>query len=366
MIRYSTYRCILLLCILLISQSLTACAAKPGMPVINQMSPSPASTIPAITTTIPQPTGNIGGIEGVTPPPTVNDKEDIITVTPRVDNDFETPVPTNPLILSEESLSARGCSISLGESVDSFTLKLGSPNRIDTTEYDFDYYIYNNNYKRLLFVAVKEKKIVGFYTDSTDFDYNGIKSGSNLQIVNQSLKSSFTLKEVLTKKTDKYTVNILMDKIGTQSVTGIYVMPTQVKQKEYSDTVIRNIELMVYDLTNSIRVRNKQALLTWSSSAALSSRNHSKDMAQNNFFSHINQIGRKPGDRMREAGIYYSTCGENIIAGYGTAILSTHGWFNSTNHREVMLQSKFRYLGVGFEYNEESSYKTFITQNFYR
>jgi hypothetical protein len=90
------------------------------------------------------------------------------------------------------------------------------------------------------------------------------------------------------------------------------------------------------------------------------------DMAKNDYFGHINLIGRNPEERLMQEGIYYSICNENIIAGYGTAILSVHGWFNSADHRRNILSSECRYTGAGFYHYSKSSYKTYITQIYYR
>jgi uncharacterized protein YkwD len=282
-----------------------------------------------------------------------------------------TPSPDKSFDRAEDALHVRGVTISFGESISSLLSKLGSPNRIDETEYAFNYYIYNNDYSRLLFVAVKDNKVVGFYTDSVDFTYLGISYGSGIDSVSNSLNQSFAMEEVLKKETGKYTINVLMDKIGTGKVTGLSILATNIlknkpKKANYTDTVRKNIELMVYDLTNSIRVRNKKPVLSWSSSAALAARKHSVDMAENHFFNHINPRGEKPGERLLAESVYYKTCGENIIAGYPTAILSTHAWYNSSGHRKVLLDPNFRYLGVGFAYLKDSRYHTYLTQDFYR
>lgn len=42
---------------------------------------------------------------------------------------------------------------------------------------------------------------------------------------------------------------------------------------------------------------------------------HSKDMIINDFFSHNNLHGESPFDRMKKAGITYSSAGENIAIG---------------------------------------------------
>lgn len=270
--------------------------------------------------------------------------------------------PENPIA----ELSVKGITISFGESKDSIIKKFGTPNRIVDTEYDFDYYVYNNNYKELLFIALQASKVVGYYTDSVDFIFKGITSGSDILSVNKALGKSFPLAEVLTQSTEQYTLKVLMDKLDTQKVTGVYLLSNTVKLDDYSDSAMRNTELLLFDLTNSVRARNGVAVLSWSSSAAIASRKHSVDMAAKHYFDHLDTLGSNPGDRMNEEGIFYLTSAENIIAGYGTAILSNHGWFNSKEHRNNMLNAKFRYLGVGFSYQADSPYKTYFTQDFYR
>ena len=387
--KYPLYKYALLLASLLMAGSLAACSPKSDRAVGNNniittypsdiMDPTSVTVNPggkptvipsdqALTLT-PKPTG-------ITVKPTVPilkpvgdpDKPDVPvqkpTGTPAKSE--ATPIPVSSSNVKVEAINVLGVTLSLGESMDSLVKKLGIPNRIVDTEYDFDYYVYNNDYKELLFVAIAGNKIVGYYTDSTDFTFHGISSGSSLSVVNTALKQSFSLAEILTLTTDQYTLKVLIDKLDTQKVTGVYVLAPTVKQDDYTDAVMKNIELLVFDLTNSIRARNGLSVLSWSSSAAMSARGHSVDMAVNNYFNHTDLTGRSPGDRMNAEGISYSTYGENIIAGYGTAILSCHGWFNSTGHRSNMLNKKFRYLGVGFSYQPDSSYGTYITQNFYR
>jgi uncharacterized protein YkwD len=356
--RFSARRCTLLLIIFLFCGSLYACSPQPDIPATNN------SDITYIPTEAPIITSAPGSKESS------STTDSVISGTASTTSNAIVPVdntaPVNPPVEAGEELNIRGVSISLGESIDSVLNKLGDPGRIVDTEYNFEYYIYNNDYSRLLFVAITDNKVVGFYTDSLDFNYKGISTGADLDTVNSALDKTFTLSEVLKHTKDGYTIKVLMDKLGTKAVTGIYVLSDSVEVDEYTDSVMRNIELMVYDLTNSVRVRNQSSVLSWSSSAALASRKHSVDMATNDFFDHINQKGEKPGSRIRAEGISYQTSGENIIAGYGSAILSNHGWFNSSGHRSNMLNTDFRYLGAGFTYDSDSTYKTYITQNFYR
>lgn len=277
-----------------------------------------------------------------------------------------TPTPTKVTENTETSLNVRGTVISLGDSEDSIIDKLGVPSRIDDTEYDFNYYIYDNDYSRLLFVAVRDGKVVGFYSDSLDFSYMGITSGSDISTVRKALNGNFPMSAVITADHETYTVDVLLDNLDTQKVTGINILDNSVKIDEYTEEAMKANELMVFDLTNSIRVRHQLPALSWSTSAAIAARKHSSNMANNKFFSHIDPERQNAGDRIRAEGVYYKTHAENIIGGYGTAILSTHAWFNSSAQRKNILSEKFRYLGVGFAYVSDSPYQSYFTQNFYR
>jgi uncharacterized protein YkwD len=285
--------------------------------------------------------------------------EDYITPTP-------TPVPTPDAGTSPDTLRVRDTVLRLGDSTEEVIHKLGFPGRISETEYDFTYYIYNNDYRKLLFVALRDNEVVGFYTDAEAFEYQGIRYGSELEEINAALGENFTLSQVVTKSLNDFKVSVLMDQIGTGKAVGIYVLSNYVKEDGFEEEIIPQIEQLVYDLTNSIRVRNGLEPLSWSSSAGQAARKHSINMASKDFFSHTDPSFRSPGDRLNAEGIYFQKCGENIIAGYGGAILSCHGWYNSEGHRKLLLNERFRYLGVGFAYDEDSVYKTYITQNFYR
>lgn len=256
--------------------------------------------------------------------------------------------------------------ISLGESEESLIKKLGMPERIADTEYDFNFYVYNRDYRNLIFVAVKEGVIEGFYTDSLRFNFMGITPESDLEEINRVLGSDFSMSEVLSFEADGFIGKILMDQIDTGRATGIYVLSSNVIEDGYDDNAIRDAELLNYDLVNSLRKRNDLPLLAWSSTAAKASRKHSLDMAENDYFDHIGLEGSLPGDRLMEEGLSIQRVGENIIAGYGSAILSNHAWFNSPGHRKNMLNPEYICLGVGFTYREDSAYKTYMTQVFYK
>jgi len=276
------------------------------------------------------------------------------------------PTPVIDVGSNAGAIFVRNAAIVIGDSTKDLIEKFGRPARIAVTEFDYTYYIYNNDYKKLLFVAIREDQVIGFYTDSLDFKYQGIGYGATLEQINQLLKESFSLSDVLTKTLSGYHVSILMDTLNTDKTVGIYVMSDSSEARDFNPKVITSEEQLVYDLTNSVRARVGLSPLSWSSSAGQAARKHSENMAANHFFGHNDPSLRSPGDRLNSEGIFYQKCGENIIAGYDNAILACHGWYNSETHRKNLLSERFRYLGVGFAYDKDSVYKTYITQNFYR
>lgn len=73
----------------------------------------------------------------------------------------------------------------------------------------------------------------------------------------------------------------------------------------------------------------------------------SKDMAQNNYFSHTSPTYGSPFDLMKSLGITYRTAGENIAK--HTSVKGAHDAFmNSPGHRANILNTSFKNIGLGF------------------
>src|SRR5262249_16086923 len=67
-----------------------------------------------------------------------------------------------------------------------------------------------------------------------------------------------------------------------------------------------------------------------------SARAHSLDMAQRDFFDHVNPDGVNPTQRVQAAG-YPGTAGENIAAGYNSVDEVHRAWLASVDHRKNVL-----------------------------
>lgn len=317
-----------------------------------------------IPTKKPQPTK----VPTVTVAPT---KVPVTTPNPtKVPNPTKAPVPTKtptvtpPSKVSDaDSISVRGKTLSIGDSKSDVISAFGSPNRTDATEYNYDFMVYNDNYKKFMMIAIADSKVVGWYTDSTDFSYQGLTTSSKVSSINSTFGKSASLSDTISVSDSGNKITFFMDSIGDASIDGISVFDGSVSKGSTSKTVLKAWEKEILDLTNSFRARNGLSALSWSDAAGTSARLHSEDMAKNNYFNHTGLDGSTPGDRMKAQGISYRSNGENIIGGYGNALFSSNGWMNSSGHRSNMLNKGFTYLGVGYALG--GSYGNYATQNFY-
>lgn len=105
--------------------------------------------------------------------------------------------------------------------------------------------------------------------------------------------------------------------------------------------------------------------LQWNQQLTNAAENHSRDMADKNYFSHTSLNGRTFVNRITSAGYTgYRTLGENIAAGYGNANDVMKGWMNSPGHCNNIMNPSFKDIGIGYAYNSASSYKNYWTQDF--
>jgi uncharacterized protein YkwD len=89
--------------------------------------------------------------------------------------------------------------------------------------------------------------------------------------------------------------------------------------------------------------------LVWHQDLFEIAQSHSEDMAANDYFSHTNLDGQSPFDRLEEAGITYSTAGENIAYGYATAEEVLTGWLDSAGHKENIERAAYTHHGAGYD-----------------
>jgi uncharacterized protein YkwD len=103
----------------------------------------------------------------------------------------------------------------------------------------------------------------------------------------------------------------------------------------------------------------------WNDKLAESSQRHSEDMAQYNFFDHVNpRDGTHSWERVERAGYNYRSTGENIAAGYRSAEEAVAGWIKSPGHCANLMNPEFTDMGAALAVNRRSKMGLYWTQEF--
>lgn len=153
---------------------------------------------------------------------------------------------------------------------------------------------------------------------------------------------------------------------------------------------IIELETQIHVLINTEREKVGLKLLVYDSTLSTIARNHSSDMATNNYFDHNNLNGLTPTDRAKLAGYschkdydsyYFDGIAENIFQNWlyseiiyynriptynwnsqnEIASSTVEGWMNSLGHRQNILDSDIDKEGIGIAISNDS--KVYITQD---
>ena len=74
---------------------------------------------------------------------------------------------------------------------------------------------------------------------------------------------------------------------------------------------------------------------------------HATDMAQKNYFEHVDPTGQSPADRVRAVGYQEKLVGENIAFGPKSVEEVVQGWLDSPGHCENIMDPRFAEMGIG-------------------
>ena len=94
--------------------------------------------------------------------------------------------------------------------------------------------------------------------------------------------------------------------------------------------------------------------LAWNDTLASAANSHTRNMANGNFFDHLDHDGRTPGDRAELAGYIAKNIGETIAAGLDTPRKVVDGWLASPGHCANLMNPQFRELGAAYAMDPKS------------
>lgn len=107
-------------------------------------------------------------------------------------------------------------------------------------------------------------------------------------------------------------------------------------------------ELQVFRLVNEERTSRGIAALTLNTQLTDLAVLKSRDMRDNNYFSHTSPTYGTPSQMLDRFGVAWRAYGENIAAGQATPEAVMRTWMNSTGHRANILDPRFTDIGVGY------------------
>ena len=283
-------------------------------------------------------------------------------VTTKTANIVNSHIPSNTSATNEEFI-IRG--VKPGDSQNSVIQKLGEPARKDLSKYGFEWYIYNQDYINYLQVGIQDNKVVGLYSSSPNLlTGKGLTIGTT-QETSLKFYSGSTTSGVQVQTINNYNLELFYDIHQNNTIMGVQIIDRNYQNSSsvQADERLRiSYEKQIFDLANATRARFGKPVFIWDDQVAGVARSHSRDMVENNFFSHTNLKGQDPKGRLLAAGLIPGSWGwrENCAFGQETPIDVHNGWMNSlAGHRDSIL-SDCKKLGVGVWFAP----KTYSSQSF--
>ena len=119
-------------------------------------------------------------------------------------------------------------------------------------------------------------------------------------------------------------------------------------------------EAEILRLINEYRGQNGAPALQASATLTNAAAWHASDMAQRNYFSHIDSFGRNPFARFAAFGYNYQTTkSETIAAGYTTAAETFNAWRIPPATMPSLANPAFRAIGIGRVLNSASTWQIY-------
>lgn len=273
--------------------------------------------------------------------------------------------------------------------------QMGEPLRKDLSAYGYTWWIYTDFNDQYIQFGMSNDKVVTIFATGDHLETNPVKIGQEYHSVNEellfddkvmyrqgvstyqfALTSEELIKRPLVKITDDVFVQLYFDTF-TQTLSSLRILkgdillkqrpyqmvyrgsldaPIELSEEEWLE-VEKGMERQIFDITNMIRKNYDREMLEWEESVREVAFFHSKDMEENDYFSHYDPQDGGLKDRLAEKNIVYFSAGENISAKYSDAPAVITGWLNSEGHREALLNENYTHLGVGV-------YRDYYTQNF--
>lgn len=260
--------------------------------------------------------------------------------------------------------------------------ELGKEKRITSNEYGTKWYTYyNEDYDHFIMISYIKNHVNAMYSNqniisskskikyATPKETVRDRLGSPIKYINKRrYRFEVTNNEYDVFHKDHIYTTVFYDKHQSSGVTALLQVSENMENRirqQYgapSKELEKSFELQNFDIVNSERKQHSLNTLSYSSKISNTARKHSKNMSKNNFFDHTDNKGHSPFDRLKSDNIDFNATGENLAYGQVNSIYAHEGLMNSLGHRKNMLNTHYRNLGVGVDFNKEK--QPFWTENY--
>ncbi|PSL48591.1 S-layer family protein [Salsuginibacillus halophilus] len=240
--------------------------------------------------------------------------------------------------------------IELGDPARTLTATHGEPERISPSRQGFDWHTYHDEYEDFESFAVYDDEVVGFLTFHQSFDNpEGLEMGTTQEETEEAMDE---MQDLALFSPGYDTLSEEDEALVEMHVRARDFGPPTPEQDETLEKAIAN---QMFDYINAERVHEGVEPLEWSDEIADVSREHSDDMAVNNYINRENQDGVSLADRFNDADISeYNYADASVRGGFGFGRTIHRGLMNRNFDRDTFLDEDVDAIGIGVALHDDN------------
>lgn len=276
-----------------------------------------------------------------------------------------------------------GISKFIGQSHTDILDNYGKPDRIDPSEFGYEWWMYHGN-DALLMVGIEDGMVTQIYTNSPSFN-------TAPYVIDQSLDDVYRMTIFEQEVTVQIEGNLYIFAMNEQDMhsrilvnyEGLYAQlyidtetnkldgvrfidgKTLVLHKPYELQFVGELleattpssfqqvdinranGLQLTDLANAYRQKNRLPVLLASPQLNLLAETQSEGMLLESMATQATEPTKSLDERLNEIDMVFQSAAENVASNYKDSIEVMYGWINSKEHREWLLNDKLTLIGSG-------------------
>ncbi len=257
----------------------------------------------------------------------------------------------------------------LGVGADLVRLNYGIPQRSDRSEQGFDWYIYNEIPGQLSMIGISNAVVTAYYLYQGSWELPcGIYCGMPVDNANSLMRIQEYAISVgncsIAYANDEEYIVAYLDPEGESIAAVLYEDIAWKDQFEINDRVTASFALQLHDLLNAFRTGLGYQALPQDSMLASLAGQHVADMAQHNYFGHLDLRGMSNEERFTAAGYGECYCAEAIAQAYRNSFDAFAELIKDVEY-QALAAANFNASGCAVAYNADSDGLVYYAQVFY-